>query len=75
MGNFIDIAAKMQQAGAAEQVAGEDELLAALRTRLADPGRVRAEGEKARIFASAEDGVLAAVIAAISAWLPQTKGA
>jgi 3-deoxy-D-manno-octulosonic-acid transferase len=70
MGNFADIAARMQEAGAAKQVADEAALVAALAGRLADPALVAAEGEAARIFASAEDGVLAAVIEAIEPWLP-----
>jgi 3-deoxy-D-manno-octulosonic-acid transferase len=70
MENFADIAHRMQVAGAAKQVAAEGDLVAALERRLADPALVAAEGEKAKAFASAEDGVLVAVIEAISPWLP-----
>jgi 3-deoxy-D-manno-octulosonic-acid transferase len=71
MGNFIDIAGRMRDAGAAVPVEDQAELVAALRLRLADPALARAEGEKARLFASAEDGVLPAVIKAIEEWLPK----
>jgi 3-deoxy-D-manno-octulosonic-acid transferase len=70
MGNFADIAHRMQSAQAAKQVAVEGDLVAALAERLADPARARAEGERAKEFASAEDGVLAAVLDAIGPWLP-----
>jgi 3-deoxy-D-manno-octulosonic-acid transferase len=72
MGNFADIAHRMQEAGAAKQVAAEGDLVAALAERFADPALAVAEGERARRFASGEDGVLAAVIGAISSWLPDS---
>jgi len=70
MGNFADIAHRMQEAGAAIQVATEGDLVAALNQRLAEPALVAAEGDRAKLFASAEDGVLAAVIEALGPWLP-----
>jgi len=71
MGNFADIAARMTAAGAAKAVADEGELMEALRVRLADPSLVEAEGKRALSFASAEDGVLAAVMEAMAPWLPR----
>lgn len=71
MGNFADISSRMIEAGAASKVAGEGDLVAALAERIADPARVEAEGKKAQSFASAEDGVLAAVIEAIEPLLPR----
>lgn len=70
MGNFADIARRMVAAGAARQVAGEDALGTALAERLNDSRLVEAEGKLALDFASAEDGVLAAVIGAIEPFLP-----
>jgi len=70
MGNFADIADRMRASGAAKQVADEGDLVAALQQRLADPELMAREGEQAKRFASAEDGVLAAVIEAIRPWLP-----
>ena len=70
MGNFADIAHRMQEAGAAIQVATEGDLVAALHRRLAEPALIAAEGDRAKQFASAEDGVLAAVIEIIGPWLP-----
>jgi len=70
MGNFADISDRMRAIGAAKQVADEGDLVAALQQRLADPALVAREGEQAKQFASAEDGVLAAVIEAIRPWLP-----
>ena len=70
MGNFADIADRMRACGAAKQVADEGDLVAALRDRLADPALIAREGERAKRFASQEDGVLAAVIEAIGPWLP-----
>jgi 3-deoxy-D-manno-octulosonic-acid transferase len=70
MSNFIDIAARMREAGAATQVADEVELAQALAKRLGDPRLARHEGEIAQEFASAEDGVLEKVIGAIDQWLP-----
>jgi 3-deoxy-D-manno-octulosonic-acid transferase len=70
MGNFADIAHRMQEAGAAIQVATEGDLVAALNVRLAEPALIAAEGDRAKQFASAEDGVLAAVIEIIEPWLP-----
>ncbi len=70
MGNFADIAARMTRAGAARSVADEGHLATALAERLNDSKLVAAEGKLARDFASAEDGVLAAVIGAIEPWLP-----
>jgi 3-deoxy-D-manno-octulosonic-acid transferase len=60
----------MRASGAAKQVADEGDLVAALQQRLADPALMAREGEQAKRFASAEDGVLAAVIEAIRPWLP-----
>jgi 3-deoxy-D-manno-octulosonic-acid transferase len=71
MGNFAEISARMTEAGAASMVADEGDLVAALAERLADPARVAAEGERARSFASREDGVLAAVLGAIEPLLPR----
>jgi len=70
MGNFADIAERMRAAGAAKEVAGEGDLVAALAERLADPALVEAEGSRAQAFASQEDGVLAAVIGAIEPLIP-----
>ncbi len=70
MGNFADIAHRMQEAGAAIQVATEGDLVAALAQRLAEPASMAAEGGRAKQFASAEDGVLAAVIESLGPWLP-----
>jgi 3-deoxy-D-manno-octulosonic-acid transferase len=70
MGNFAEISARMTAAGAASEVAGEGDLVAALAQRLADPDRVAADGKRALSFASQEDGVLAAVIGAIEPLLP-----
>ena len=70
MSNFIDIASRMREAGAALQVAGEAELTAELAKRLRDPALVGREGQNAQKFASAEDGVLAKVVGAIEPWLP-----
>lgn len=70
MGNFADIAHRMQETGAAIQVATEGDLVAALAQRFAEPALVAAEGDRAKQFASAEDGVLAAVIESIEPWLP-----
>jgi 3-deoxy-D-manno-octulosonic-acid transferase len=70
MGNFADIAHRMQEAGAAKQVATEGDLVAALAERFADPALAIEEGQRAKRFSSGEDGVLAAVIEAISLWLP-----
>ena len=70
MGNFADIAHRMREAGAAIQVATEGDLVAALAQRFAEPALVAAEGDRAKLFASAEDGVLAAVIESIEPWLP-----
>jgi 3-deoxy-D-manno-octulosonic-acid transferase len=75
MANFIDIARRMREAGAATQVADEGELAKALSARLADAEMARREGEAAQFFASHEDGVLPAVIGAIDAWLPQERDA
>jgi len=71
MGNFADIAERMQKAGAAKAVAAEGDLVAALAERLADPALVEAEGERAQSFASAEDDVLPAVMEAIEPYLPR----
>jgi len=70
MGNFADIAHRMQEEGAAIQVASEGDLVAALARHIAEPALVAAEGERAKRFASAEDGVLAAVLEALRPWLP-----
>jgi 3-deoxy-D-manno-octulosonic-acid transferase len=70
MGNFVDIAERMAQAGAAFRVADEADLATAVRARLAEPARARDEGLAASRFASAEDGVLDAVLGAIATWLP-----
>jgi 3-deoxy-D-manno-octulosonic-acid transferase len=69
MGNFVDIAVRMQQAGAALQVADEAALAAALGRRLADRTLAAAEGVRAREFASAEDRILDAVLVEIVPWL------
>lgn len=71
MGNFADISQRMREAGAAWEVAGEEDLVSALTERFADPARVASEGQRAQSFASAEDGVLAAVIGAIEPLLPR----
>jgi len=71
MGNFIDIARRMREAGAASEVADEGELASAVAARLGDEEMMLREGEAAQIFASAEDGVLPAVVGAIDAWLAQ----
>ena len=70
MGNFEEIAARMRGAGAAHEIADSAALTAALDERLANPGRAQADGVLARNFASREDGVLGAVVAAIEQWLP-----
>jgi len=70
MGNFADIARRMQEAGAGIQVATERDLVAALSLRLAEPALMATEGDRAEQFASAEDGVLAAVIEMLGPWLP-----
>jgi 3-deoxy-D-manno-octulosonic-acid transferase len=70
MGNFIDIAQRMREAKAAIQVADQDDLTGVLRARLNDPALLAIEGRAAFDFASAEDGVLPAVIHSIAAWLP-----
>lgn len=70
MGNFIDIAERMREAKAAEQLATPSDLVAALRLRLGDPDRVAREGQAAMIFATAEDGVLARLQQCIADWLP-----
>jgi 3-deoxy-D-manno-octulosonic-acid transferase len=69
MANFVDIARRMREAGAATEVADEGELASAVAARLADPVTARREGAAAQLFASAEDGVLPAVLGAIDAWL------
>lgn len=73
MGNFIDMAKRMREAKAAIQVADENDLAAVLRARLEDPALLAVEGRAAFNFASAEDGVLPAVIDAIAAWLPAAE--
>jgi 3-deoxy-D-manno-octulosonic-acid transferase len=70
MGNFIDMTERMREAGAATQIADEEDLRRALMLRLADPERTRREGRQARDFAGREDGVLGAVLSAIEGHLP-----
>jgi 3-deoxy-D-manno-octulosonic-acid transferase len=71
MGNFADIVQRMRAAGAANEVADEGALVANLARRFGNPVLVEAEGRRAQSFASAEDGVLAAVIGAIEPLLPR----
>lgn len=73
MGNFIDIARRMIEAGAAVPVADENDLAGALSRRLDDPARRDAEGRAAEAFANAEAGVLDAVMDELEPWLRQPE--
>ncbi|HXP96477.1 MAG TPA: 3-deoxy-D-manno-octulosonic acid transferase [Telmatospirillum sp.] len=72
MDNFAEIASRMCQASAAEQVEDEAALIAALSRRLSDRPLLAALGARAHDFARAEDGVLDAVLDDVIPWL--TKG-
>lgn len=69
MENFAAIAGQMLAAGAATQVVDEAELTTALSLRLADPAQLAGEGARARAFASAQDGILDAVMDELQPWL------
>jgi 3-deoxy-D-manno-octulosonic-acid transferase len=69
MDNFAEIASRMCEAGAGEQVADEAALAAAVSRRLSDRPFLAESGARARDFAEAEDGVLDAVLAELSPWL------
>lgn len=69
MGNFLEIARRMREGGAAHAVADQAELAEAVAARLADSELLARSGQKARDFAEAEDGVLTAVLAEIEPWL------
>ncbi|MTJ79875.1 MAG: 3-deoxy-D-manno-octulosonic acid transferase [Telmatospirillum sp.] len=73
MDNFLDIARRMEEFGAAEKVADEEALVRAVATRLDDPPLVRKGGELARSFADTEDGVLDAVLDELSPWLSKEE--
>lgn len=69
MANFQDMAARMCARGAAEHLTDEPALTQAVGRRLADPLLVARTGAAARAFASAEDGVLDAVLEELQPWL------
>lgn len=69
MGNFAEIARRMVQAGAALDLRDETELAAVLAECLDDPGKLERRGRAAETFASAEAGVLDAVMAELEPWL------
>lgn len=73
MDNFADIALRMRQASAAEQIDGEDALAEAVSRRLADPRFLAESGARAREFAQAEDGVLDAVLVELEPWLTKKE--
>ena len=69
MDNFADIADEMCKAGAAERVEDEDGLARAVSARLASPAVVAGFGAAARDFATAQAGVLDAVLDELKPWL------
>lgn len=69
MENFPDIAGRMLRIGAAAQVADAAGLADAVAALLTDATRRTASGEAARAFASAEAGVLDAILRALSPFL------
>jgi 3-deoxy-D-manno-octulosonic-acid transferase len=73
MENFIDIAERMAKAGAAEQVADEDALAAAVALRLGDHARLADDGRKALEFARSEQGVLDRVMRELAPFLTATE--
>ena len=73
MDNFAQIAARMRQASAAEQVDDEALLAKAVSRRLADAAFLAASGARARDFALAEDGVLDAVLNELAPWLAKRE--
>lgn len=69
MDNFAEIAHRMVEMGAAEIVADEEALSAAVARRLTDSALIRQYSVAARTFASAQDGVLDTVLAELTPWL------
>jgi len=69
MDNFSDIADEMCKAGAAERVEDEDGLARAVSRRLVSPAVVADFGAAARDFATAQAGVLDAVLDELKPWL------
>lgn len=69
MGNFSDIARRMTQSGAAIEIHDEVELTAALADCLDHPGKTEALGRAAEAFATAQAGVLEAVMTELEPWL------
>jgi 3-deoxy-D-manno-octulosonic-acid transferase len=74
MDNFSEIANRMCQASAAEQIKDEAALVEAVSRQLSYPDLRAAAGARALDFALAEDGVLDAVLAELTPWL-DGKGA
>ncbi len=62
MANFAEIAVRMKEVGASQEVHGESGLVAALDTLLGDPDACDRLSAAAKSFATAEAGVLDAVI-------------
>lgn len=75
MDNFADIAGRMLRIGAAAQVADAAGLADAVSALLADPALRTARGEAARIFATAEAGVLEAILRALAPFLDAVEAA
>lgn len=69
MDNFDQVASRMEAAKAAHLVINSAALTEAVSARLADPALVAQEGRRAAALASAEAGVLEAVLALIEPWL------
>lgn len=69
MDNFAEIAQPMAAAGGAQEVADEAGLVQALAALLRSPEQAAAMGERAWSFATAQAGVLDAVLAAVDPWL------
>jgi len=69
MANFAEIAGALLEAGAAESVADEPALAAALAALLADPAEAGRRGEAALAVAATGGGVLDAVLGQLAPWL------
>lgn len=67
--NSAAVTRALDDAGAAETVAGADALAAALDGLLGDPGRVAAMGDAGRRVAATEAAVIDRVMAALEPWL------
>ncbi len=71
--NFAQIAEEMRSAGALVKVADGEELAAQVGRLLADAGARAAMGRAAEAYATAQSGVLAEVLAALSPWLDRVE--